>query len=240
MVPTCKVHTIDNHECEVATRELLGHQILPGTAICKCQERTKNIDTPTKLTDQHARNCPLGGGPQARHADIINLIRYALRHAGVKSQLEVAVTSKDPNLTNEERNCRYDVSFVWNGRKYHLDITSVNPSAQHNVRASAITPLNAANKKSDEKSKKYNRLTDSHDFFLPMAFESTGAMHENVIYLLKKLSPLALGLPPLGASYAAPTFVTFFVQALSLAIAAANARKLLRLRDLASSGQVHN
>jgi hypothetical protein len=236
--PTVAQHTIPNEEFSAAVCEWIHFDILTDeTLVCPCQARSSgNLGNVTILTDAHARNCPMGGGFQVRHAEMIGVACSVLKGLGIPFQLEQPVSQPKPKKKETDGVDRYDISYWLDGKKWHLDFTCNNVAQKLVAAHAAQTALFTANKAIKEKNEDYVFQTKQGEQFLGMALENTGAMSINVLAWLKRLSVHAMGLPPPGASYTAPTFVSFYVQSFSVAVARSNARKVLALRSLAGSG----
>ena len=107
--------------------------------------------------------------------------------------------------------------FPWSGGKPLVwDVTCVSTLAQSHVQDSLLQPGAAASKAEEEKTRKYEDLTNNY-CFTPLGFETTGHWGPTAISFIKDLGRL------LFQASGEPRSTAFLRQRLSIAIQRGNA-----------------
>jgi hypothetical protein len=134
---------------------------------------------------------------------------------------------------------RFDLSvaaFDAQSRNLKLDITVRNPQAKSIVVRAAAASLTAAAEGVREKLAVYSQFLTPSDWFLPLALESFGGLHQNIFTLLSICARRVSNLPPDSASFLAPTFSAYWLQRISCTLMRENAR----LINVIVSGSLRN
>ena len=92
------------------------------------------------------------------------------------------------------------------------------------VARAAVTTLAAANEGVRDKHRTYDAYIGPSDTFLPLAFETFGAMHPNISELITRCARRVSNVAPDTSSYLAPTFATYWTQRLSCTLMRENCR----------------
>ena len=86
--------------------------------------------------------------------------------------------------------------------------------------------MHAANEGYKDKVDFYKPHLKSDDTFIPVVFETFGAMHQGVRDLVSLMSQRANNAPPADAAYTSPTFSTYWTQRISATLWRENARMI--------------
>jgi hypothetical protein len=175
------------------------------------------------LTELHLLNCQANGLLTLRHTSMTTVLAQMSEAAALKPILEP--------MAGDAHHCRfrYDVALDradrW-GRDVKIDVSARNPLAKKLLTQSSKHQLYAAEVGADQKRKHYAAFTqaNSHIKFIPFVMESFGAMHSDARHLISTLAARANNLPPDSATYAAPTFATYWTQRLSVCLQRENAK----------------
>jgi hypothetical protein len=109
------------------------------------------------------------------------------------------------------------------GNNLKADVTVKNPCGSAVVDRAASQPLFAAGRAFNDKSSHYNPLLQPNDHFVPLVFETFGAMHSMVCTVVSAFGARMANYPPEQATWAAPTFCSYWYQRLSCALWRENA-----------------
>jgi hypothetical protein len=174
------------------------------------------------LTEEHLLNCNGSAARDVRH-DTLTLCVQEMLQASV--QRPVLMEPRASTTTGDHH--RFDISvtgFDSSSNDLKLDITVRNPLARHMVARAAVTTLAAANEGVRDKHRTYDAYIGPSDTFLPLAFETFGAMHPNISELITRCARRVSNVAPDTSSYLAPTFATYWTQRLSCTLMRENCR----------------
>jgi hypothetical protein len=195
---------------------------MPAGTECHCHRKLQGGLRAT-LTETHLLTCNGSKVMTTRHNAISNVIVDMIKSAKLAPIVE--------QLASEEHDARlrFDVSVDRiNGWPEYTkcDITIVNPLSTHLVAKAANTPRSAADAKVAKKAAKYKPFLHQSDKFIPLVFETFGAVHPNVFHLVHTLSTRVGNQPPQSATWTAPTFTAYWMQRLSCCLWRENARSI--------------
>jgi hypothetical protein len=194
---------------------LLPYFGLPADLPCVCSASTK-------LTEEHIMNCNFEAARDTRHNTIVLCFKEMLEssvHSPVLLEPRAAQTPSHQH--------RFDLSVsAFDSQSRHLkaDITIRNPQAKHLLARSSTTALQAADEAVKEKNAKYGPFLTQSDLFLPLAIETFGGMHSNVVALISKCARRVGNVPPDSACFLAPGFAAYWTQRISCTLQRENAR----------------
>jgi hypothetical protein len=212
---------------------------LPANSIfCSCVDITDTNER-KRVDNIHLFNCR-------------NEFAFEWRHKALQRVLQTAVESTD--LTPEmERICvqrhgtapsgrrlearRFDITLhglAEHCKLVHCDVTVASHTAVNNWAAANTRPLANADDAVKKKHTKYRADYDpATEVFLPVAFETTGAMHGNVHKVLSLLAARVNNQGPPQSNWAASTFTSYWTTRLSVALWQETAMASLRLSKAA-------
>ena len=223
-IPSERSLQISNDDFSVITRlwlrlPLIGHLDMEPNTPCSCTRPSKG--TQVICTDDHLLLCNSGGSFSRRHDAIVREIATLLKTCGLQFELEPHV---DPTGSCQ---LRYDITVFGAtdaNSKIHLDVSVRNPLASDIVVQAATRPLCAADKGVEEKYNLYSDFVGAGDLFIPLVFETFGAMHSGIQQFLACVGGRTGQEPPPSATWAAPTFGAYQLQRFSAALWRENAR----------------
>ena len=204
-----RLKVADNNHFAIILRRVFGCPLLPPKfqgLPCACGKQ---------LSDLHVQVCTHSYDISKRHHGIRDLLATAFRHTHLSAVCE-------PQLAVGQ--LRWDIKVPGFSNPTSLDffdVTVTHPCQLKYLVASNLEPLKPA---ADAVQAKYNKYMPYLPFqplgstFCPLAFESFGSCHDDVLRLLYKLNLRAERRPPASATWASNTFAIFFAQALSLRI----------------------
>jgi len=182
------MHRFSNAQFEIALRLRLfmpHKRILPNTT-CNCRRQTQ-ID-PQGL--HWCSGCNHDGVRINTHDRVRDHIARILRFCGVSIRVEErdAFAGADPNTRRRPDITAYNLPSSNQPHVLDVQVTSpVPPNGGALTLEQARAPLRAANKAAEQKRAKYRTLVSAnHLGFLPLIFETTGTMHDEVEKLLSE------------------------------------------------------
>jgi hypothetical protein len=196
---------LSNAAAKVMVCERIAQRCLPEGFLCKCHADADNY---------HVHTCNVIGGGAAihRHNSVVSALSEALTAAKVEHMLE-------PSNLDSTQKTRPDILFTnASGVAIAVDVTVTTPQQ---YKKDASKPFAAASMRAAEKRKKYTaQCAKAGQTFIPAVFESTGAIHEDALQVIRHISGLmAANLPAHQAQVAYDTMMT----RISEAIASGNA-----------------
>jgi hypothetical protein len=195
---------------------------MPEGTDCHCKRKLQG-GTRTTLSESHLLKCNGSKVMTTRHNAISNVIVDMVKSAKLAPIVEqLASEGHDARL-------RFDVSIdrvTGFAQNMKCDITVVNPLSTHLVAQAAVTPRSAADTKVTKKTDKYKQFLNQTDEFVPLVFETFGAVHPNVFHVVNTLSKRVANVPPPSATWTAPTFTAYWMQRLSCCLWRENARSI--------------
>jgi hypothetical protein len=220
-IPSDPQLAMSNDELATALCLLYGVPIssrfgITDQSLCVCA----GLGDAQYATDIHLGMCHAYGHAIHRHD--------AVRDVFVKMLRSLKETVKVEQLF-EHSSHRMDIVV---GSRF-FDVAVTDPLAMLSHVASSLpmtsyTPLHRAEEMVRVKVAKYVTSglipRESGIEFIPLVFETFGAMHSNVHQLLRQCDHKAYGQPPEGATWAAPTFAMYWLQALSVTLHRMTAR----------------
>jgi hypothetical protein len=227
-LPSDKFLEFSNNDFTLALRSWLRLPILPlfnlrGSEACHCRRIDVTTTDDTVCDEVHLLNCNSDGWMSKRHDALVSTIQAMAQSCRLRPVLEplarvqansqhrfdIAIDRADSSLSNLK-----------------LDITVRNPQAKAAQARAASYFMYVANEAVSQKTALYKRHLTASDKFLPLAFETFGAMHSNVRDLVSLLAKLANHMPPSDAAYTSPTFTAYWIQRLSATLWRENARMM--------------
>jgi hypothetical protein len=214
---------------------LAPHHLEVKSFSTKCICNPEHETGKTKSCDQeHMYNCKEEGNFTSRHNDMQHVIEDAINGTGLRAELEVAGNPRFNATTNRRGNAmRFDVSVIGleeGCKKIHTDITIPSHTAKEHMSNAVGTPLYNADKAVTAKHSKYKDKYDRDtETFLPLAFESSGAMHRNVPKFMGLLSKRVNNRPPLEANHTTQTYKQYHLMKASCALWRSTSTGLLRV-----------
>lgn len=225
-VPSDRGLTMSNQDFVAAVRlylrlplvEFLGGDVRMH---CFCAKISKSSGAPVLCDEHHVMNCAGSNARTSRHDTLKNNFHEMLQSTHLQPRLEqlAGVVGQAPLLFDVTAK---DVDAL--GTHLKLDITVRNPATKKGAGQAAIRTLYAATRAVKEKNDKYGPLLDTHDRFLAVAFETFGAMHPNVREAIVIASRRVNHVPVDSATFAAPTFLTYWTQRFSVCLWRENAK----------------
>jgi hypothetical protein len=211
---------ISNADMVIALRMWMRLPLLPlfdapGDLTCFCQDHTL-------LTEEHILNCNGFAARDVRH-DTITLCFQEMLQAAVHRPVLLEPRAS----TQASVHHRFDLSvaaFDAQSRNLKLDITVRNPQAKSMVVRASAASLVAATEGVNDKLRAYSPFLVPSDWFMPLALESFGGLHQNIFTLLSICAHRVGNVPPDSASFLAPSFSTYWLQRISCTLMRENAR----------------
>ncbi len=118
------------------------------------------------------------------------------------------------------------------GKNIKADVTIRNPLATATLNKAAKTQLTVANNAVAEKETHYKKYIGPNDIFLPLVFETFGAMHRHVRALVAQSAARTQNTPPPNSTWASPTFTSYWIQRLSVCLWRENAQSVSTITQL--------
>ena len=172
------------------------------------------------LTDDphHFHSCELNGGLWIKRHDLLNFALAGLvRDANLVPFLEPSAHSAARRATGEDIDGkRADLEVVMHGKATLLDVSVTHPCTSTNLAGAATTRLSAARKREQKKDSMY-RASSQRDgkYFVPLVFETYGAVTKSVHDFIKRLSGSAssnVDTPPVAFSRRAKAILSITLQ----------------------------
>jgi hypothetical protein len=239
-VPSSGRLSISNPHMTVFLRQRLRIGLLPAFGLqadvpCACAPN--NTAAAPRVTETHIIHCRLDGSWIRLHEGIADVFAdMAVETHNSTYHREAYTGAGDAS--------RYDGTVELDGRTWAFDFTAKSTQAKNHVAKAATTPLHVAECGASEKRRKYmeDRPLPPNVTFQPLVFEVGGGMHPDVpAFMAKMLRPTA-GRPPVDATFAAPTALSYWTQVLAVKIAiltAENTLRVLRALSAQSEGRGH-
>lgn len=229
-IPSDRGLAMANQEFSIALRMYLRLPILKSLGgddelLCHCNNprmsrTTQRLAPPTFCTEDHIFNCRGQNARTSRHDILKNNIHEMFQSTSLQPQFEqLAGVSQGETLLFDITVKDVDAF----GTHLKLDATVRNPCAKKIKGQAAIRTLYAANRGTKDKETKYAPVLVRNDRFLPLAFETYGAMHPNIREAISIAAKRVNDVPLDSATYSAPTFTTYWVQRLSVCLWRENA-----------------
>ena len=172
-IAACGLRLEDN-----ALRVAVGYRL--GTRIC--EPHTCPCGTDVDGLGSHALSCKKSAGKTLRHTYINDVIFRALSRAGVPSTKEPAGLSRSDGKRPDGI-----TQIPWcSGKSAVWDVTVADTLAPSYVASTAQAAGSAAEKAATKKENKYTGLA-SHHLFVPLAFESLGALCQKATRFLQEV-----------------------------------------------------
>ena len=224
-------------------RNVISESSIP----CICTDNDYSVEDPhsthhhqpaRKATYAHLVNCRGESAFNYRHNCIINVCAEATKAVNLQPEIELK-TSTSPAITGNnnqklERK-RFDVTVggIAEGLKtlqLDVSVTSHRQTEQQYKIGCSRYPLYAADSKVTEKANKYklNYFPDT-EAFVALVCETSGAIHKNYHRFFASLALRNDNQPPPNASWTTPTFITYWLSAVSCTLRRESARALQRL-----------
>ena len=179
-----------------------GTLALPPS-LCVCGEST--------LNPIHVLSCKRLRGNILRHDTLVSLLRSMLREAGYVARTEVLVV--------EGTSMRMDIVIYLPTEVIWLDASVVNPAKP------TYANKNALQARSKEKTGKWKKIADDRGVtFIPLVFETFGAMGPEVIGLLTRIASKAMLNHPYPLGTTGPAWIAQYKAELRVQLAAALAQ----------------
>ncbi len=232
-IPNEQALRLSNHDITLSLRAYLRLEILPlegiqAGAICACARTDKNSN-PVLLTEEHVFNCNAGSVMTTRHKAIVNTFYDMLTSVEHSVLLEPVAAPGTRHLDRFDFACsRVNVL----GKNIKADVTIRNPLATATLSKASKTQLTVANIGADEKEAHYKKFIGPQDIFLPLVFETFGAMHRHVLALVAQSAARTQNTPPPNCTWATPTFSSYWIQRLSVCLWRENAQSVSTITQL--------
>ena len=187
-IPKTELLRMSDQQVAVALRNrfYIDQCCSPTNLCCDCQAKTR-LDP----KGYHICTCHKGGGAQRTHDELKNYICNAGCYSGfqVKAEMRYELDKVRPDLT-------FQRGTMTDGRPVHADLTVTNtlrgrsdPACKRQTLALLTKKGWAAERAAHGKIQKYKAAcAQMNSSFIPLVFESTGHMHNDVIVLLKTIS----------------------------------------------------
>jgi hypothetical protein len=232
-IPNEQALRLSNHDMTIALRAYLRLEILPlegiqAGAICACDRTDKNSNA-VLLTEGHVFNCNAGSVMTTRHKAIVNTFHDMLTSVDHAVLLEPAAAPGTKHLDRFDFACCRVNSL---GKNIKADVTIRNPLAIATITKASKTQLTVANIAVSEKEAHYKKYIGPHDIFLPLVFETFGAMHRHVRTLVAQSASRTQNTPPPHSTWATPTFTSYWIQRLSVCLWRENAQSVSTIAQL--------
>jgi hypothetical protein len=204
---------------------------------CACGGKDK-FGVPLKATYEHLVNCIHAKVANTRHNNMSNVAAEAVRSVGLVALMEcpaskIVVSSTGNTEASIQQNKRFDVTVagIPDCNVIQTDITV----ASHRQREESISKqcsrfaLSAANNAVTAKHNTYDAVVGEDETFLPLAAETSGALHNgwNKFYTL--LASRVDNRAPLDANWTTPSFTSYWMTITSITLRRENARALQKL-----------
>jgi hypothetical protein len=225
-IPSDPSLKMNNTQFTISLRMWLRMPILPllncpPDLACHCNRFDSTTNSYVKCDEIHIINCAGENARTQRHNDIVATFQQMYQSVMLQPVIEPMATAPNQSLA------RHDLSLDdGRGNVLKLDITVRSPLAHATLTQAAMHPLHVACKGVQEKITKYTPMLSANDKFVPIAIETFGGLHQYVQQQISFASLRANHLPPASATYAAPTFQSYWMQRISCTLWKANANLL--------------
>ena len=138
----------------------------------------------------HLEMCAKLGGRTRRHDSLVSLFARFCEACGHAAQVEPKSLFVDVlgSIKSQKRGDALVPDLV-NGLPTLTDVSITNPCQSRELTSTSLKPFHAANTRFRQKESKYRTLCNQAGLqFLPLIFESTGAIHPRVIEVIADLS----------------------------------------------------
>lgn len=221
-VPTSYALTINDQLFTIVCRLWLRLPLLPllglqSVSTCACGEL---------LTEAHLLNCNNDGAFNKRHTAIVSELVAMCTSTKLQCRTEPLA---DEHSDRQDRHDLEVLRCTQGGDDVRIDVTVRNPLARSIVDRCAREPMHAAQAGYAAKMEQYGGLLQPGQQFLPFVLEAYGAMHQDVFTLINMVAKRAAGEAPDGSCWAAPTFVAYWLQRISVALWRENAKAAMEI-----------
>ena len=207
--------------------------------VCSCSD-IANPANAKKCDVIHMHNCQREQKFSSRHKCLQHVFKHAVQSIGVEPELERQLAPKlNPNNPGARTlSKRADVSIPaipGYSKLMHTDITVASHTAQQQFSTAIKRPLVNAESAYKAKLAKYAGHYDPNtEGFMPLVFESSGAIHTTTIKTIGLLARIVDNKPPLEATWATPTFISYWLTKMSCTLWRETAAGLLLLAAAAN------
>ena len=194
---------------------------LTGSEACQCRRVDIPMLASKTCTEDHLLNCNGSGQFNKRHDAIVNTFHAMAQSVQLRAIVEPPVSAQ------QQSQKRFDISIDRadaSASNLKLDVAVWNPQAQSAVAKAAKYPMHTAHEAVQKKNNKYKDNLTSGDKFVALAFETFGAMHQNVRDVVALLSKRVSNMPPPDTAFSSPSFTAYWLQRLSVTLWRENAR----------------
>jgi hypothetical protein len=228
-LPSDKFLQFNNTDFTLALRTWLRLPILPvfnlqGSEACHCRRIDVTTLADTVCDEIHLLNCHGSSLLSKRHDALVYTFQAMAQSCKLKPVLEPLAHVQ----SNSQH--RFDIAIdraeSSSASNLKLDITVRNPQAKNIVSRAARYFMYAANEGASQKNAFYKRHLTPSDRFVPLVFETFGAMHQQVRDFVSLMAKLANNMPPADSAYTSPTFTAYWFQRLSVTLWRENARMI--------------
>ena len=218
--PLTQEHKLTDDETRFQVAYATGCELpeLPRECTCACKN----------LTVEHLVHC---AGKLHRHNMIQRRLVAFAREQGYTVQQNERLRIEDTKEMQEP-----DIIFYGGAKPLETDVTVVNPCAPSKITRTASNPDSAINTANTNKKRRYDRQAQArNNDFAPLAFETHGAMAEEVHNLLQKLAAKTRGVHGWAARDMALDLAVTLVNGNALCAAQTMARAQRHQDELRSS-----
>ena len=187
------------------------------------------------LTPNHLRTCKLNGGPIRVHNALRDVLHKCLWKAGITNEIE-PFGIFDNGLRCDIRAAGFPGKSEHPEKPILCDVHVVDPQSGYCLPDSAFQPKFAAKKGEKMKNAKYLELSLAKGhFFFPLVMEVFGALGKPLLNLIGAAHSMFKGKdgstwnPPADKTWATPTFMSYWLQRISVAVQKERARSILTL-----------
>ena len=228
-IPTEEGLTLSNINFRLLVTQLLSLSLesvlgLPGNSVRCCCSKVNTHASSKLFSGNHIFNCGYDSAFTTRHNAIMQVISDSVKSTGLKPAVEVVV-STPPNIgVNMQRlsEKRYDIVIPpvsSDSKNICVDVTVTSHLTIEHFGAACQRPLVNANNAATAKHNKYKRFVDrDREFFLPLASETSGALHTNFFKLFAILGARVNNEAPAQAPWSAPSFTSYWMQRTSITL----------------------
>ena len=222
-IPSERALVLSNRDMLIALRSrhnlpVSTHLGFDDTLFCFCGKNH------AMCNDDHLLNCNGAKQMERRHHGLIGIADSAFQAVSLKPvrerKLDNYNNSKPKRFDLSQENPIPGVFFA------NFDLTCVNALCKTYIAQTAKEPLGAAKIAAKHKYDAYAPLVNPGEFFTPLPVEAQGGIGDEIVGVLKALSYKVNHAPPPNATWASPSFVSYWIQVLSCHIMRANAHNI--------------
>jgi hypothetical protein len=225
-IPSDRSLKMSNKDFQISLRMYLRLPILPmfniqGNIACYCNKLDKTTHSRTMCDEIHVLNCAGDNARSIRHHELVAAMQLMYQSVELTAVLEPLAT------TSTVSRARHDLSVLTNQTPYSsikIDVTVRNPLNHAMVAQAAKHNMHAAITACRDKIDKYKPYLQRGEAFVPVAFESFGAFHQNIVEQIALAGQRANHAPPDTSTWASPTFEAYWTQRLSVTLWRANSK----------------